>query len=232
MNEITIEIHHNGIWHQAARYRRDRFLTYDIDYVVRFMDENHPMARVGLGFDISFEEHSRTGWPAFLFDMIPGGPARSAWLKQHGQVDRGDADTEWTLLCFAASYPPGNLRIASAVERFEMVVHPGFKRQEIIERNVDFIDYAEANGAIVAGASSVLGQAPKFLSMPDWDAVAENISCPGLSAVQIRALLRQDIDRVAVLPETLGRHGVDDAIIDRLTKRIADLVLSLKEISP
>lgn len=417
MNELTIEVHHDGAWYQAARYRRDRFLTYDIDYAVRFMDENHPMARVGLGFDINFEEHSRTGWPAFLFDIIPGGAARAAWLKRHGQADRGDADTDWALLSFAASYPPGNIRIASAVEHFEMVEHPGFDHREIIERNVDFIDYAEANGAIVAGASSVQGQAPKFLlvedqngfwhaegalpeekikkhwlvkfprgrseedrfvlkneapyyevardfglkvgapliyeqnalfierfdraiqdgkvihyglesasslcgwnafgpgisndhvchamarllenprsdiieflrrdllnialgnvdnhgrntaylktpratsisplfdfapmfldpegipraarweaekpmSMPDWDAVAESISCSELAAEKIRFLLRQDIDRVDALPDNMRRRGVDDAIINRLTKRIADLVLSLKEVSP
>lgn len=415
MNEISIEIHHDGAWHQAAQYRRGRSLVYDIDYAVRFMDENHPMTRIGLEYDINFEEYSRKGWPAFLFDMIPGGAARAAWLKRHGQLDRGEADTDWALLCFAASCPPGNLRIASAVEHFEMVAHPGFDRQEIIDRNVDFIDYAEANGAIVAGASSVLGQAPKFLlvedqngfwhaegglleekikkhwlvkfprgrseedrlvlkneapyyevardfglkagapriyeqnvlfierfdrtvqnekviryglesassicgwndfgsgisndqvchamarlleqpqadiieflrrdllnlalgnvdnhgrntaylktpqstsisplfdfapmfldpegipraarweaerpmSMPDWGAVAESISCPGLAAGDIRASLKLDADRVAALPETMRCHGVDDIIIKRLAKRIADLVVSLKDV--
>ncbi|PLX92616.1 MAG: hypothetical protein C0621_09285 [Desulfuromonas sp.] len=167
MNEITVEIHHHGVWHRAAQYRRDRYLTYDVDYAVDFMDENHPMARVGLGFDINFEEHSRGGWPAFFFDLIPAGAARAAWLRRHEQIDRDDAETDWTLLCFAARCPPGNIRIASAVESFEMVAHPGFSRQEIVERNIDFIDYAEAHGAIVAGASSVQGQAPKFLLVED-----------------------------------------------------------------
>ncbi len=167
MEEITIEIHHNGVWHQAAQYRRDRFLNYDIDYAVQFMDENHPMARVGLDFDINFEEYSRDSWPAFFFDIIPAGPARAAWLRRNGLADSEDAETDWTLLCFAANYPPGNIRIASAVERFEMVEHPGFTREEIIEKNENFIEYAEANGAIVAGASSVQGQAPKFLLVED-----------------------------------------------------------------
>ncbi|MBN2644481.1 MAG: HipA domain-containing protein [Desulfuromonadaceae bacterium] len=169
MEEITIEIHHRGLWHQAARYRRDRSLAYDIDYVVQFMDENHPMARVGLGFTINFEEYSRNGWPAFLFDIIPGGAARAAWFRRHGQLDSEDAASDWTLLCYAASCSPGNLRIASAVERWEPSGHPGFTRNEIIDRNIGFIDYAEASGAIVAGASSVQGQAPKFLLVEDWN---------------------------------------------------------------
>ncbi len=415
MKEITVEIYHNGAWHKAAQYRRDLYLNYDIDYVVDFMDDNHPMARVGLDFNINFEEHSRDSWPAFLFDIIPAGAARSAFFKRNGLVDSDSAETDWTLLCFAASYPPGNIRIASAVEHFEMITHTGFSRDEIIERNTDFIDYAEAKGAIVAGASSVQGQAPKFLlvedlngfwhaegalpenkikkhwlvkfprqrshaerlvlkneapyyevardfglkvgaslyyeadalfierfdrqvvdkkvlryglesassicgwsgfgpgltnnqichamsrllknpqpdiieflrrdilnialgnvdnhgrntaylktpqdtsisplfdfapmfldpegipraprweeetpmSMPDWGAVAENICCSGLNAEEIRSVLRLDAAKVKMLPENMEKHGVDQIIIDRLTKRITDLALSLEDI--
>lgn len=415
MKEVAIEIHHNGAWHQAAQYRRNQCLTYDIDYVVRFMDENHPMARVGLDFDINFEEHSRDQWPPFFFDIIPAGAARAAWLKRQGLADSEDAETDWTLLCFAANFSPGNIRIASAVERFTLTAHPGFTREEIIERNIEFIDYAEANGAIVAGASSVQGQSPKFLlvqdlngrwhaegalpeekikkhwlvkfprhrldadrlvlkneapyyevardfglkvgtplwyeadtlfierfdrniqgqqvvryglesalsicgwsgfgpgitndqichamarllkqpqpdiieflrrdmlnlalgnvdnhgrntaylktpwetsisplfdfapmfmdpegipraarweaekrmAMPDWGEVAESICCPGLAADEICALLKQDVAKVERLPETMDKHGVDPMIIDRLTKRIADLGLSLKDV--
>ncbi len=415
MEEVTIEIHHNGAWYRAAQYRRDRFLNYDIDYAVQFMDENHPMARVGLDFNINFEEYSRDSWPAFFFDIIPAGAARAAWLKRNGLADSEDAETDWTLLCFAANYHPGNIRISSAVDRFEMVEHPGFTREEIIERNESFIEYAEANGAIVAGASSVQGQAPKFLfvedlngawhaegalpeerikkhwlvkfpkgrteaerlilkneapyyevardfglktgapliyesdalfierfdrqiqnskiiryglesassicgrsnfgpgitndqichamarllknsqpdiieflrrdilnialgnvdnhgrntaylktpqatsisplydfapmfldpegipraarwererpmTMPDWGAVAECICCPGLGAGEIRALLRAEIVKVNKLPEVMAKHGVDQVIIERMSKRMPELVLSLKDI--
>lgn len=169
MDEVIIQIHFNGQWNNVASYRRDRFLTYDIDYAVEFMDDNAPMARVGLDFDINFEEYSRNSWPAFFYDLIPAGPARDAWLAKNNVVETGDQETDWTLLCFAANCPPGNLRIASAVEHMPVIEHPGFSRNEIIERNVDFIEYAAANGAIVAGASSVQGQAPKFLLAQDLD---------------------------------------------------------------
>lgn len=169
MEEVTIQIHLDGQWRDAAYYRRDRFLAYDIDYAVEFMHENMPIARVGLNFDINFEEHSRDDWPAFLYDMIPAGAARDAWLAKNNVAETGDRTTDWTLLCFAANCPPGNLRIASAVEHLPIIEHPGFTRDEIVERNVDFIEYAEANGAIVAGASTVQGQAPKFLLVQDFN---------------------------------------------------------------
>ena len=168
MDEISIEIHHNGKWHKAAQYRRDCFLNYDIDYAVEFMGDNLPMTRVGLNYDVNFEEYARGKWPAFLFDLIPAGAARAAWLKRNGLVDTEDHETDWTLLCFAANFLPGNLRIASAVEQFSRVDHPGFSREEIIDKNENFISYAEAHGAIVAGASSVQGQAPKFLLVQDY----------------------------------------------------------------
>ncbi len=167
MDEVAIQIHFDGQWHTAAYYRRDRSLTYDIDYAVQFMHDNRPMTRIGLNFDINFEEYCRNDWPAFLYDLIPAGAARDAWLARNNVRETGDRETDWTLLCFAANCPPGNLRIVSAVENTPIFAHPGFTRDEIIERNVDFIEYAAANGAIVSGASSVLGQAPKFLLVQD-----------------------------------------------------------------
>lgn len=169
MDEITIQIYFDGHWRNAASYRRDRFMAYGIDYAVEFMHDNLPIARVGLNFDINFEEHSRDAWPAFFYDIIPAGPAREAWLTKNNVIETGGQETDWTLLCFAAHCPPGNLRIASAVEHMPIVEHPGFTRDEIVERNTDFIEYAEANGAIVAGASSVQGQAPKFLLVQDLE---------------------------------------------------------------
>ena len=166
MDQIVIEIFHGGQWHQAATYQNKASLSYDIDYVLVHMDKDLPIARVGLNYPINFTDYQDTGWPAFLLDLMPAGAAREAWLKRIGLKD--DESANWSLLCFAAGYPPGNLRIASSINR-ERIEHPGFLREEIVERNIDFIDYAEASGAIIAGASSVQGQAPKFLLVEDHD---------------------------------------------------------------
>lgn len=164
MNQITIEIFHGGRWHLAATYQSGASLSYDIDYALAHMDADLPLMRVGMNYPINFTDYQENGWPAFLLDLLPAGAARDAWVKRIGLKD--DETADWPLLCFAAGNSPGNLRIASSViERNSD--HPGFTREEIVERNIDFIDYAEAQGAIIAGASSVQGQAPKFLLVQD-----------------------------------------------------------------
>ncbi len=75
---------------------------------------------------------------------------------------------DWHLLIKGAGTPPGNLRIAEAVpspppDRFRL----GFPRRDIIEQREQFLDYAEERGAYVAGASSVQGEAPKYLLAED-----------------------------------------------------------------
>jgi serine/threonine-protein kinase HipA len=62
------------------------------------------------------------------------------------------------------------LRIAEAVlpppaDHFKI----GFPLGDIIEKQADFLDYAEERGAHVAGASSVQGEAPKYLLAEDYN---------------------------------------------------------------
>ncbi len=164
MDEVVIEIHHGGHWHEVATFEKWGTLTYNIDYVLTYMDTDRLVDRVGVHYPISFADFKHTGWPAFLLDLLPAGPARAYWVDQLHLRD--DEAADWPLLCFAAGCPPGNLRIASANPP-KIIEHPGFERNDIIERNIDFIEYAEANGALIAGASSIQGQAPKFLLVED-----------------------------------------------------------------
>ncbi|MEA3543962.1 MAG: HipA N-terminal domain-containing protein, partial [Thermodesulfobacteriota bacterium] len=164
MNQVVIEIFHGGRWHSAAIYQNGASLSYDIDYALAHMDADLPLTRVGMNYPVNFTDYQENGWPAFLIDLIPAGAAREAWIRRISLKD--DETADWPLLCWAAGNSPGNLRIASSVVE-QKGDHPGFTREEIIERNIDFIDYAEAHGAIIAGASSVQGQAPKFLLVQD-----------------------------------------------------------------
>ncbi|MCK5539937.1 MAG: HipA domain-containing protein [Deltaproteobacteria bacterium] len=79
-------------------------------------------------------------------------------------LDNESAD--WHLLLKGAGNPPGNLRIQEASER-SPVDHPGFAKSDVVNRHEDFIEYAERNGALVAGATDVQGEAPKFLINQD-----------------------------------------------------------------
>jgi len=141
------------------------WLQYDIDYAVVHLGERAAELIPGLG--VGFELFPYEQWPPVLVDLLPGGAGRRAWLRRL-QVERDGPQMDWHLLVKAAGTPPGNLRIAEAVpspppDHFRT----GFQRGDIIEKGERFLDYAEERGAYVAGASSVQGEAPKYLLVED-----------------------------------------------------------------
>jgi serine/threonine-protein kinase HipA len=171
---ITIEIFLNGSWHVAGVFSPDKTtlnrgiacggtFEYDIDYTVSHL-ENRPSHRVGLCYPVTFELFRSSRWPAFLLDIIPSGAGRRVWLRRMGMSDGVEAD--WELLKNGAGNPPGNIRVAGAAMP-PGSPHSGFTRDEIVEKNADFIEYAEERGAVVAGATDVQGDAPKFLLVRD-----------------------------------------------------------------
>jgi serine/threonine-protein kinase HipA len=171
-----IEIFLAGQWHKAAifepyRQELDRGiegecrLQYDIDYAVGNLNSRE--AELVPGLPVGFELFRYKHWPPFLIDLLPAGAGRRAWLRRM-QVDSDGPQIDWHLLLKGAGNPPGNLRIAEAVlppppDHFKN----GFPRLDIIEQREHFLDYAEALGAYVAGASSVQGEAPKYLLAED-----------------------------------------------------------------
>ena len=169
----TVQIFRNGRWRTAAMFTPDSRkvafgiagggqLEYDIDYAVAHQGED--AARIALDYPVTFELHSSSYWPAFLLDLMPTGAGRRVWLRRLALRDGAPAD--WDLLVRGAGNPPGNLRIAEAVIP-PAGPHPGFTREEVVEKHADFIEYAEARGAVVAGATDVQGDAPKFLLARD-----------------------------------------------------------------
>jgi len=171
-----IQIYRNDQWHTAAVFEPDPQtldkgveggcrLEYDHDYAI----ENIAQASAELipGLTVGFALHRYQHWPPFLVDLLPAGAGRRAWLKRM-QIDNDGPQVEWHLLTKGAGHPPGNLRIAEAVsppppDQFKI----GFPRKDIIEQREDFIEYAEERGAYVAGASSVQGEAPKYMLVED-----------------------------------------------------------------
>ena len=165
----NIQINIDGRWIDAAAYNQKDighigYLEYDMDYFLSFADK--PALRVGLNYPISLSLNDSDVWPAFLYDILPSGAGRRVWLRRLGLRDN-DSPSDWTLLLQGAGNPPGNLRVKSAAIVPPEKPHPGFTREEIVDKNADFIEYAEAMGAVVAGASDVQGDAPKFLLVRD-----------------------------------------------------------------
>ena len=171
-----IEIFMDGRWITAAVFEPQEraldlgiggggWLQYDIDYAVAHLGERAAELIPGLG--VGFELFSYEQWPPILVDLLPGGAGRRAWLRRL-QVERDGPQLDWHLLVKGAGTPPGNLRIAEAVpspppDHFRM----GFHRGDIIKEGERFLDYAEERGAYVTGASSVQGEAPKYLLVED-----------------------------------------------------------------
>lgn len=170
----TLQISIDGKWLVAGTFEpveRDiakgiaggGLFEYDADFVLAHLD-NSPGWRVGLRYPVNFELYRSVGWPAFLLDILPSGAGRRVWVRRLGLKNNEAAD--WWLLLNGAGNPPGNLRIAEAVIP-PAGSHPGFTEEEIIQKKADFIEYAEARGAVVAGATDVAGDAPKFLLVRD-----------------------------------------------------------------
>lgn len=175
--ECTIEIHHQGQWHTAARfepaktvhqkgYRSAGRFSYDVAYAGQYLNSGISSA-LSCRYPVSFEIHRDNQWPAFLLDILPSGAGRRFWLQRLQQRDGATAD--WSLLLNGGGNPIGNLRIREAgIHLTEAdTEHPGFTYSDVIERQDDFIEYAWQHGAPVAGSSGAQGDAPKFLLTQD-----------------------------------------------------------------
>ena len=174
--DCHIQIFLDSRWQTAAIFEPDAKtldrgidggcrLHYDIDYAVANLGS--PDAQLVPGLPVGFELFRYEHWPAFLIDLLPGGAGRRAWLRRM-QAEKDGPQLDWHLLTKGAGSPPGHLRIAEAVpapppDHFKI----GFPRSDIIEQRERFLDYAEERGAHVAGASSVQGEAPKYLLVED-----------------------------------------------------------------
>jgi len=176
--ECCIQIFLDDHWENAAILEPDAqtldrgvagggCLQYDIDYAVAHLGSK--AAELYPGLTVGFELHRFAQWPPFLVDLMPGGAGRRAWLRRI-QAESDGPQMDWHMLTKGAGAPPGNMRIAEAVlppppDRFKT----GFPRRDIIEQRERFLDYAEERGAHVAGASSVQGEAPKYLLAEDYN---------------------------------------------------------------
>jgi serine/threonine-protein kinase HipA len=157
----TIQISDSGEWITAATYDGS-YLEYEADYILDPGDS--PLNRVGLRYPVNFEMYRQTVWPAFLLDIIPSGAGRRVWLRRLGLNLGSDGENNnWTLLINGSGNPPGNIRIREAAIELPAIPHHGFSMAEVVEKNADFIEYAEQMGAVVAGATDIPGDAPKFM---------------------------------------------------------------------
>lgn len=182
---LHIEIFRHGMWQTAAvftpeqaelGYRGAGRLDYLLDYAAEHI--NDAGAVLSNRYPVSFAAHRRERWPAFLLDLLPSGAGRRAWVERLGLAD--DFRADYALLENGAANPPGNLRIKESADKRRTQLlpdaggelrnaerHQGFTKEDILERQEYFIEYAHQHGAHVAGATDIQGEAPKYLLQQD-----------------------------------------------------------------
>lgn len=173
--QLTIQIFHTGQWHDAADLEipapeKGRAgparLSYRQDYALAWMehDDEHACS-LTLPVELMLT-HDHPRWFGFLEDIMPAGAARRYWTQQLGITDKSGAEQDFPLLRHGCIAPVGNLRIKESLP--VLPANSGLQRArftmaDVVERNTDFLEYAQQMGAISGGATGAGGEAPKFL---------------------------------------------------------------------
>jgi serine/threonine-protein kinase HipA len=97
-----------------------------------------------------------------------------------------------------------------------------------MEKQADFIEYAEARGAVVAGATDVAGDAPKFLLVrdrkrrwhPDWALKDWDI---------LDSWLASHSEEVGKLPDIMRKCKAEEEVIEGVAGRCAEIAADLRE---
>lgn len=178
MRTITLQIHHQGYWQDALILTFDEpsrgfsspgSFCYASEFLVNNLEQIPTIlppaisARIPLNWETCFFNQA----PAFLHDIAPAGAARQFLAQRLGQEKPADTGTELFLLTRCTPAPVGNLRVKESCETLESQPSVGFSRQEIIQRNSGFLEYAYEQGAAIGGATGAGGEAPKLLMTQD-----------------------------------------------------------------
>lgn len=105
-------------------------------------------------------------WFSFLDDIMPAGASRRYWISHLGIGHLSPAQQDVHLLAKGTIAPVGNLRIKEAVPEMpgqSQLATMRFTLADVVERQNDFLEYAQAMGAASGGATGAGGEAPKLL---------------------------------------------------------------------
>ncbi|NRA46987.1 MAG: HipA domain-containing protein [Oligoflexales bacterium] len=142
-------------------------LEYNMDYAeekTKYQQTRGAFAFSCL-FDVDFAFKETKKWPSFLLDLFPQGAALKYVVDHYRIADQ--PENYWKIINTAKLSPPGNVRI-SLPEEEPPRKHPGFDREEVIEKGPDFLEYMVACGAPISGTTGAAGAAPKFLLREDF----------------------------------------------------------------
>lgn len=169
-DKLTLQIFHHQQWHDAAELSfAENFSCVRLDYLNSYIFQEHngnyltyekdDVYAVSLNFPVNLNSYTHSF--TFLDDLVPSGANRRYWLRHLDLYRLPEKQQDYHLCQRATIAPVGNMRIKQAVP--EETTLRTFPIEEVINRQSDFLEYAQANGAIAGGATGAGGEAPKLL---------------------------------------------------------------------
>lgn len=188
---LTIQIFQEQAWIDVAELsildagQQSVELEYIQPYLIEHIFEQLGTA-CGVNYPVEIIKTYRSNKLfGFLDDILPSGWSRRFWIARLDISHLSVWEQNKTLLQKATIAPVGNLRIKEAVP-FDINEYDKprfFTVDDVVERDIDFLEYAQELGAISGGATGAGGEAPKLLvrltdSHEVWiDALQNDIEC-------------------------------------------------------
>ncbi|PJG85663.1 type II toxin-antitoxin system HipA family toxin [Conservatibacter flavescens] len=171
MQQLTIQAFIQQQWQDIAilffpEIDQGNYSKMKVNYVAKhieryFLEDNACALSLNYPVDLFFDEQEKQGL-RFLDDLMPSGASRRYWLKYLNISHLPYDEQNYLLLKQVTIAPIGNLRVKEAT----MAIQPAtqlFDMEEVINRDVNFLEYAQQNGAMAGGATGAGGEAPKLL---------------------------------------------------------------------
>lgn len=172
---LTLQLCLDGVWHDAAMLNvkapqlgrgSEALLAYDFTYAAEHLERND-IASCSLNYPVMLiGSHFAQPWFGFLDDIIPAGASRRYWISQLGLQGKSADEQDYALLKAGTIAPVGNLRIKESLPQLPVnstLPTRRFSAEWAIERDSDFLEYAQQMGAASGGATGAGGEAPKLL---------------------------------------------------------------------
>lgn len=177
---LTIQTYVDGAWLDAMELTFTHIqkvdgarctAAYRSDYLIGFLAqlESTFEQAVGVNLPLTWQPEDFTGFPPFIYDIIPAGAARTSLLKRFHAEKPAGMDIDLFLLGRCTPSPIGHLRVKESVELIEHAGSEAFARRQVVELTNRFIEYAYEAGAALGGASGAQGEAPKLIMVEGHD---------------------------------------------------------------
>lgn len=176
MTQLTLQLFTAGQWQDAALLDipepdlgRNGSATLGYEppsYALEWLERDDERA-VSLNCPVDLMQTYRARpWFSFIDDIMPAGASRRYWVRHLGIAHLSPAQQDFILLKEGTMSPVGNMRIKESVPELapnSQLMSMRFSIKEVIERDSDFMQYAQQLGAAAGGATGAGGEAPKLL---------------------------------------------------------------------